>query len=161
MAEINEHTIVKVADAQDAFGRDIEIFHKLTIRDWVQMIKLCDHQYFPSKNRVLSAGQINKAVYFILYGQVRVEQQEGDRCKVLARLPSGCVFGELSFLDGDTVSADVITEGMVEVLRLDKDDLEDLAKTDQGFGLRFFQSLALTLSRRVRNTNYVVGSSKI
>jgi CRP/FNR family cyclic AMP-dependent transcriptional regulator len=151
--------IVEIANAGIGTENDIEIFNQLTIRDWARMFKLGSRQFFPPKTTILRAGQINQSLYFLIDGEVRIEQQTDDAAKVLAQLPSGCVFGEMSFLDGDVVSADVITTSIVEVLKFDKADLNDLVRSDQSFGLHFFQSLALTLSRRLRNTNYLVGSS--
>ena len=106
----------------------------------------------------MSAGDTNRTLYFLLDGQVRIERRTDNAVTVLANFPSGCIFGEMSFLDGDAVSADVITS-MVEVLKFDKADLDELVNPDQSFGLRFFQSLALGLSRRLRATNLLVGST--
>lgn len=157
MAEETEVTFVEFANAGNKFETDIEVFNKLTIQDWSAMFKLGERQYILPKTKILSAGDTNQTLYFLLDGQVRIERRSGDAVSVLANLPRGCIFGEMSFLDGDAVSADVITTSMVEVLKFDKDDLDELVNADQTFGLRFFQSLALTLSRRLRATNYLVG----
>ena len=91
---------------------------------------------------------------------MRVERRASDTTTVLARLSGSSVFGEMSFLDGDIVSADVVAEGTVELLRLGKDDLDILVESDKMFGLRFYHSLAITLSQRIRVTNTKVGNSK-
>ena len=138
---------------------EIEVYNKLTIQNWSGMFKLGERQYILPKTKTLSAGDTNQTLYFLLDGQVRTGHHAEDAVTVLANFPSGCIFGEMLILDGDAVSADVITTSMVEVLKFDKADLDELVNTDQSFGLRFFQSLALALSRRLRATNHLVGST--
>jgi CRP-like cAMP-binding protein len=159
MAEETEVTFVEFANAGNKFETEIEVFNKLTIQDWSGMFKLGERQYILPKTKILSAGDSNQTLYFLIDGQVRIERRTDEAVTVLANLPSGCIFGEMSFLDGEAVSADVITTSLVEVLKFDKADLDELVKADQSFGLRFFQSLALTLSRRLRATNALVGDT--
>ena len=46
-----------------------------------------------------------------------------------------------------------MADGKVEVLFVETHDLAQLIEADQGFGARFYHSLATTLSRRLRATN--------
>ncbi len=135
------------------FASEVAIFNKLTINDWVKLIKLCDRQIYVSNGKILNKGQINTAIYFLVEGCVRIELPADQTPQLLARLSGSAVFGEMSFLDGDAVSADVVAEGTAELLRLERDDLELLVRADKMFGLRFYHSLAVTLSQRIRITN--------
>ena len=161
MIDHREKGIEDNAEVEDFFASDLVIFNKLTINDWVKLIKLCDRQFYISKSKILTIGEINTAIYFLVEGHVRIERRASDTTTVLARLSGSSVFGEMSFLDGDIVSADVVAEGTVELLRLGKDDLDILVESDKMFGLRFYHSLAITLSQRIRVTNTKVGNSKI
>ena len=93
-------------------------------------------------------------------GCVRIERPVDAGPLLLARLTGSAVFGEMSFLDGDAVSADVVAEGRAELVRLERDDLEMLVRADKMFGLRFYHSLAATLSQRIQITNAKVGTSR-
>ena len=74
----------------------------------------------------------------------------------LARLGEGAIFGELSFLDQDQISADVVAETTAAIQFIDGDEIAGFMARDAGFAGRFYQSLALTLSRRVRATNKMI-----
>ncbi len=160
MIQQGDEEIIEHANVADFFASDVVIFNELTINDWVNLIKLCDRRFYIANSNILTLGQINQAIYFLVKGNVRIERRARDATTVLARLSGSSVFGEMSFLDGDIVSADVVAEGTVELLRLGKDDLDILVESDKMFGLRFYHSLAITLSQRIRVTNTKVGKSQ-
>ena len=71
----------------------------------------------------------------------------------IARLGPGAIFGEMSFLDGAPVSANVIAVGKVEVLRIDGASTKQAMKKDPSFAGRFYHSIAEILVRRLRATS--------
>ena len=74
----------------------------------------------------------------------------------LARLGPGEIFGEMSFVENETASASVIAHGDVEIEMIDRANVDSLLGSMPSFAARFYHSLALILSRRVRQTNTVV-----
>ena len=89
-------------------------------------------------------------------GQVRIERTVGDKTVEIARLANGSVFGEMSFLDKAGASASVVADGSVGVIHIKNEDIDELIEGDPAFGSRFYHSLAITLSRRLRATNRIV-----
>lgn len=71
----------------------------------------------------------------------------------LARLCRGDIFGEVSFVDNEPTSASVIAGTDAEILVIDVDVIQSLLLGDPTFGRRFFHSIAITLARRLRETN--------
>ncbi|MBT3658326.1 MAG: cyclic nucleotide-binding domain-containing protein [Rhodospirillaceae bacterium] len=97
-------------------------------------------------------------IYVIVKGEVRVELDfEGaNDCGApveLARLRRGDIFGEVSFVDNEPTSASVIAGTDAEILVIDVDVIQSLLLGDPTFGRRFFHSIAITLARRLRETN--------
>jgi CRP-like cAMP-binding protein len=74
----------------------------------------------------------------------------------LAALGAAAVFGEMSFLEKSKISASVIADGHVAVVRIPGTDFENPIAGDVEFGQRFYRSIAVTLSRRLRATNILV-----
>ncbi|NQV54825.1 MAG: cyclic nucleotide-binding domain-containing protein [Rhodospirillales bacterium] len=136
---------------------DIAVFNKLNVRDWVALYKSGARQNYDHDAVILQAGQQGTAIYFIIEGGVRIERPEAEHTTMLARLSEGNVFGEVSFLDGAPISADVVAEGATEVLKIDNERLKMLVQADGEFGMRLYQSLAITLAKRLRATNQTVG----
>ena len=126
---------------------------------------------------ILRAGEPNQGLYVMMSGVVRVQQQvrvarkvtvgtaaghaetEGVLEKELARLSEGALFGEMSFLDGLPASATVSAVTKVELALISRQQLGAWSERDPGFAVRFFESLAITLSLRLRAANRRIANS--
>jgi bacteriocin-type transport-associated protein len=70
----------------------------------------------------------------------------------IARLSSGEVVGEMSFVDARPPSATVQTLEDCVVLAIPRSQLAEKLSQDVGFGCRFYRALAILLSHRLRGT---------
>ena len=129
---------------------------KLTTEDWDAMMSRAETRVYRYNEVILRQDVVGEALFIVADGEVRVEREGTNRSAQLARLGPGSVFGEMSLLDQAGASASVIADGKVEVVYLDADGLLSLVRGDPGFASRFFQSLATTLSRRLRATNELI-----
>jgi CRP-like cAMP-binding protein len=71
--------------------------------------------------------------------------------EILPALSPGDVCGEISFLDEQPATVDVIAKQPVEAYYVDRPTLESLFELFPHLGSRFYRSLAFSLSQRVRN----------
>ncbi len=133
------------------------VLKHLTEADWRSILEAGELMSFVHGEILLREGQVNDSLYFIDDGQVRVVRGDAIRSVELARLDGGSVFGEMSILDGATASASIIAESLeVDVVRIDRSELERVMAENPGLGLRFYRSIAETLSARLRDTNKIV-----
>jgi len=88
-------------------------------------------------------------LYVIVEGKVRVERNG----RALVTLGEGAVCGEMAFLEGKPASASVIAEGEVTADEISAGDLRALFEMFPSLGMRFYKSLALQLSRKLRVTS--------
>ncbi|MEO0408545.1 MAG: cyclic nucleotide-binding domain-containing protein [Cyanobacteria bacterium P01_A01_bin.135] len=110
------------------------------------------------ERRDISSGTVliweNKAVetlYIMLQGTVVVSiAAMGD--KEIARLHSGDIVGEMSFVEDRLPSATVKTFEPSIVLALPRAALTQKINQDVGFAARFYRALAILLSSRLRGT---------
>lgn len=110
------------------------------------------------ERRDISSGTVliweNKAVetlYIMLKGTVVVSVAAmGD--KEIARLHSGDIVGEMSFVEDRLPSATVKTFEPSVVLALSRAALTQKISQDVGFAARFYRALAILLSSRLRGT---------
>ena len=137
------------------------IFHKLSAADWQNLFASGQTRTYRDGEYICREGDEGDSLYFVADGEVRVLARTmgggGGAPFELARLGAGSVFGEMSFLDRAKISATVAADGQVEIVRLYTKDIERLIATDPEFGLRFYRSLAVTLSRRLRGANRLIG----
>ena len=101
---------------------------------------------------ILSEGEERHALFLIRSGVVRVELEHPEFNIEIARLNTGEIFGEMSFLQGFSVTANVIANDKVEVDVVNADVIDELIAKDEGFFGRFYQSLAHILCTRLRDT---------
>lgn len=156
----NVMSLLKTEMREQLSGNGVEIFNKLDVRDWGSFFRIGQRLDYDHNAIILQEGQLGDAVFFLAEGEVRIDQKVANVAVELARLSSGSIFGEMSFLDGVNVSASVVADGHVELVRVDNADLKSLIEEDSSFAFHFYQSLAMTLSRRLRATNKIVLSSE-
>ena len=100
---------------------------------------------------VLREGEVDRMVYFLIAGAVRVEK-EGKRVGVLAE--PGDVFGEMGIIDGSGRSATVRTEEASMCLAVDGAFLDELNEHDRAACHSvLYRMFAHALAERLRQTS--------
>ncbi len=155
MTQSTLETIVPAADSSDSYNF-AATFEKMKSSDFQLIFERGERMSFVRNALILGQDQPNEAIYIVTQGAVRIERHSGDSVTELAKLGPWSVFGEMSYLDNHLVSADVVADDFVTLIRIDGADLDNFISQEPGFGHRFFQSLAITISRRLRSTSSYV-----
>jgi extracellular factor (EF) 3-hydroxypalmitic acid methyl ester biosynthesis protein len=128
-------------------------FEFLTAQDWEVLKEKGELADFKKDEIILEEGSRRQVLFVIMIGSARVEQTNLGKGIVIATLESGDLIGEMSFLEGAPASASVIADEPVQVLALKVLILHPLLQSVPGLSIRFYQSLTVTLSRRLRETS--------
>jgi extracellular factor (EF) 3-hydroxypalmitic acid methyl ester biosynthesis protein len=128
-------------------------FEFLTAKDWEVLQEKGELADFQKDEIILEEGSRRQVLFVIMKGTARVEQTNLGKGIAIATLEAGEMFGEMSFLEGVPASASVIAEEPVQVLVLKSLILQPLLQSVPGLAIRFYQSLTITLSRRLRETS--------
>lgn len=117
--------------------------------DW--LIQTGDRQELEPGTILISEGKPVDALYVLLDGAlvVTISALEGRQ---IARLSSGDVVGEMSFIESRPPSATVQTLEKSVVLSVSRSSLSEKLQIDVGFAARFYRALAILLSSRLRGT---------
>jgi diguanylate cyclase (GGDEF)-like protein len=113
----------------------------------------CETQTLDIGERLLVAGAANDALYVIMSGSLAVHVADSLHPHLLLG-PGECV-GELSLIDGQHVSADVVACEPTEVLAMDRDELWSLIDTSPEVA----RNLLRILAGRVRHDDAVLAES--
>ena len=89
------------------------------------------------------------AMFFLRSGSARIESNG----VTLTRLGPGQICGEVAFLDSRHSSASVIAEHEIEADVIDWAELHRIFRMFPHVGARFYQSMAVLLSGRLRETS--------
>jgi CRP-like cAMP-binding protein len=106
----------------------------LTPNDWVLIVDRAKRTTLNRGDALIHAGKQNKTVYLIVKGRARVET--GASKAFVAQLEAGEVCGEMAFLENGVA--------------IEWSALTDLFELYPHMGSRFYRSLAVNLSRRMR-----------
>jgi len=119
----------------------------LAPNDWALVADKSRQIPFAKGDTIIHAGRQPRHVFIILSGKARIESNPGVK---LAQVTEGDICGEMSFLEGTIASASVIAETDVEALAIEWAKLQQLFDLYPHLGSRFYRSLSLNLSRRLR-----------
>lgn len=128
-------------------GLDLEDFERAGIR--------VAERRFKAKDTILTPGDPDGQLYFLLQGTVRLYKIYGDyKEATTALLKDGGVFGKLSF--GEARWQDVFAEAVtkVRVAAVQKSALTEVIKQRPEFAMKLFASL----SERLRQSDEVIES---
>jgi CRP-like cAMP-binding protein len=129
-----------------------DIFHFLTSDDLRLLAEKARRISYASGEIVLSEGKEAPGIFVVRSGRVKVEKRLQSPHMLIAALGPGEVFGEMSFVDSHLASASVVAMEVSEVDILEKAEVFALLASVPGLASRFYQSLALKLSERLRAT---------
>ena len=105
---------------------------------------------------VVSEGRPADHLYLIKSGAFRVTRTFGDNVLTVATLNPHDHFGEMSLIDEHPHSATVVADGEGELLTLSRADLRALLAESDSMRAKFWQAIAIELTRRIRSTTNTV-----
>ena len=120
----------------------------LTPNDWTLLADKARLVTFAKDAALIHEGKQTRTVYVLLQGKVKVEA--GGK-NLIATLGAGEVCGEMAFLENGVAAASVTALEDVEACAVEWAGLNDLFELFPHLGSRFYRSLALNLSRRLRD----------
>ena len=126
----------------------------MTPNDWVLIGAKAKRKVFPSGQEIIRQGVPGEAIYIIRRGTASVELLSSHARAVVASLERDDICGDMAFLEKGKATASVIARDQeVEADEIRAEDLRSLFDTFPGLASRFYQSLAVILARRLRDTS--------
>lgn len=133
-----------------AMKKVLFILGELSDRDIDWLVEVGRREQVPAGQILIYEGRPVDTLYILLDGTLIVSISGVGR--QIARLSSGEVVGEMSFIDSRPPSATVQTLEPSLVLAVPRSQLADKLEHDEGFASRFYRALAMLLSQRLRGT---------
>ena len=100
---------------------------------------------------IFKENDSDQKLYLVEKGSVSlIKAIGGDMNKTILMAPEGAIFGEFSFIDGGTRSANALASDTTELLSLDRKDFDVLHRESPEIGTTIYNNLLLTLARRIR-----------
>jgi CRP-like cAMP-binding protein len=133
----------------------VPLFRTLGFAETMALSGICKIEKKPDGTAILSQDSLGNALYILKEGSAVVRRRDpvtGSE-KELATLAAGELFGEMSLIDDQLVSADVVAKGPVELLVIPRKDFERLLASNDKLAVKVFRCFCAALSERLRKAN--------
>lgn len=125
----------------------------LSSRDKETLIGASTARQYADGETILNQGDKNTALHIISEGGVSIVSRIMGHDMEIERLYKDDVLGDLSFIDSDPASADVVADGEVKINVIEVKDIETIIRDDPLFYGRFYHAIAKVLAHRLREEN--------
>ena len=135
--------------------QSVSIFWDLNENDLGHIADKMVAKHFENGNYIFLEDSEGEQCFFVLEGSVKVTRLSKDgREVILAMLNEGEFFGEMSLLDGESRSANVIALEKTKVLTLDRNDFIEVVNDYPQIAVQLLKELA----RRLRKSDRQIAS---
>ncbi len=133
----------------------VPLFRTLGFSETVRLAQLSHLERRDDGHLIVHQDSLGQALYVIRSGAAVVRRRDPitGRPQELATLSAGELFGEMSLIDDQLASADVVAKGPVELVVIPREKFEALLASDVGLAVRIYRSFCTALSERLRKTN--------
>jgi CRP/FNR family cyclic AMP-dependent transcriptional regulator len=134
--------------------KKIPLFENLTEDELDEIRQICILEKHSKDTIMFFEGDPGNRCYIITRGEVRISKfipNIGE--EALAVLKTGDYFGEMALIDNFPRSAHAIAHTDIEVLAINKTDLDKVLIADRELGYKLLWTFTRTLSKRLRETN--------
>lgn len=131
-----------------------EIFTGLSQKQVQMILDICDRKAFGSEEIIFRENDAGDSLWIIEAGTVEIYRTIRDKInKTIILLSEGQIFGEMSFLEGTTRTANAKTTRDASLLSLPLSKMLEKCGRDTALLSSFYLNIARILSKHLRNTN--------
>ena len=134
--------------------RKIRFFHSVDLDAIKGILDACTIRSMEAGEVLISAGQNNRTIYFLLEGHVRIHLTSPESRPTAILVPGESV-GELSVIDHKPASAFVVAAEPVRLLAMEEELLWSLVHSSHAAA----SNLLIGLSARLRHTDAMISES--
>ena len=133
----------------------VPLFRRLGFAETMLLSGICRIEHKPDNAVIIHQDSLGQALYILKEGSALVKRRDpltGVE-QELATLPQGELFGEMSLIDDQMVSADVIAKGPVELLVIPRREFEGLIAKNDKLAVKVYRCFCAALAERLRKAN--------
>lgn len=131
------------------FLRNVSFFQYLRLDQLRSLARGCTELAAQPGEVIIQQGAVGDGLYIVVEGEVQIKRriEQGDKVVDLGKLGPTEVFGEISLLDGEPRTADVVAETAVLLLSIQREALHLALEDDPNIAMTMLRILAQRLRR--------------
>jgi extracellular factor (EF) 3-hydroxypalmitic acid methyl ester biosynthesis protein len=119
----------------------------VTANDWALILDKATRRSFAPGEPLIQLHKKNPNIIFVAKGSASIVSSRGWQ---IASVCAGEILGEMAFLEGTKPSATVVADEAVDAYSISWTTMNELFNLYPHLGSRFYRSVAVSLSRRLR-----------
>jgi len=124
------------------FLRSVNIFSDLSENELTNIKDVCTTRNYPKNSMIILEEEMGDVVFIVMTGTVKITRVNDEGKEViLAMLGSGEVFGEMAILDGESRSANALSQENCEVVTINREDFLNIIKTNNKVAINLMTEL--------------------
>lgn len=128
----------------------------LTPNDWALLRSRSHSRFFRKGDVIIAVNSRPNSLFILKKGSATIELARGN---AIAKLVPGDICGEMAFIEDGVASASVVAETEIEADVFDFAQVSEIFLSYPHVEARFYKSLVLLLSRRLRRTSSELAKS--
>jgi len=130
------------------FLRSVNIFSDLSENELISIKDVCTTRNYPKNSMIILEEEMGDVVFIVMSGTVKITRVNDEGKEViLAMLGSGEVFGEMAILDGESRSANALSQENCEVVTINREDFLNIIKTNNKVAINLMTEFAIRLRK--------------
>ena len=130
------------------FLRSVNIFSDLSDSELESIKSVCKTRNYPKSSMIILEEEMGDVVFIVKSGTVKITRVNDEGKEViLAMLGVGEVFGEMAILDGESRSANALSQENCEVVTINREDFLSMIKTNNKVALSLMTEFAIRLRK--------------
>lgn len=141
----------------------VPLFRTLGFAETLSLSGICRIERKQDAEVLLHQDSLGQALYILKEGAAVVRRRDPITGveKELATLLPGELFGEMSLIDDQLVSADVVAKGEVELLIIPRREFEKLLAGNDKLAVKVYRCFCAALSERLRKANHRLAEARV
>jgi len=137
----------------------VPLFRTLGFQETMELSAICNIERKEDGQVIIQQDSLGHALYILKDGAATVRRRDpiSGAEKVLATLSAGELIGEMSLIDDQLASADVIAKGPAELLVIPRGEFEKLLASNDKLAVKVYRCFCSALSDKLRKANAKVG----
>ena len=130
------------------FLSSVNIFSDLSEDELISVKDVCTTRKYPKNSMIILEEEMGDVVFIVMTGTVKITRVNDEGKEViLAMLGSGEVFGEMAILDGESRSANALSQENCEVVTINREDFLSIIKTNNKVAISLMTEFAIRLRK--------------
>lgn len=153
IVSLDTQVLSQVPGVKPGSLRRIKVFAAFSDEQLTRFMRYIEHTKVRQFQEIVRQGDPGDAMFLVLEGEVRVRLMIGGKESLLAVLPAGDFFGEMTLFDHGPRSADVVANLESTLLRISAASFQRLAAEAPDLATPFLLAIGKTLTSRIRADN--------